>query len=168
MRRRFGVLLASPVLVAGCSNAHDSTAVPTATTAVTQQLSVTEAPAPATIRLIIGGQHVSGQLWGNSTARELAAQLPLTLTFGDLNGVEKNAKLPAPLTTVGAPDGADPEVGDIGYYAPAHDLVLYYGDVGHWNGIVRIGRFDVAQRSFIETRADGFEVILEPVSPQHN
>ena len=30
---------------------------------------------------------------------------------------------------------------DIGYYAPGGNLVFYYGDVGYWPGIVRIGAF---------------------------
>ena len=40
----------------------------------------------------------------------------------------------------GVPAGADPNINDIGYYAPSDDLVFYYGDVGYFNGIVRIGR----------------------------
>jgi hypothetical protein len=44
----------------------------------------------------------------------------------------------------GVPAGDDPEINDIGYYAPSGDLVLYCGDVGYWNGIVRIGRLDAA------------------------
>jgi hypothetical protein len=31
---------------------------------------------------------------------------------------------------------------DIGYYNPSGDLVFYYGGVGYFNGIVRIGQFD--------------------------
>jgi hypothetical protein len=53
------------------------------------------------------------------------------LPFRDLNRVEKIAKLARPLTTDGVPEGGDPEIADIGYYAPSQDLVLYYGDVGH-------------------------------------
>jgi hypothetical protein len=33
-------------------------------------------------------------------------------------------------------------VDELGYYAPGQDLVLYYGDVGYFNGIIRIGRFE--------------------------
>ena len=73
------------------------------------------------------------------------------------------AGLPQPLTTEGVPDGADPEIADIGYYAPSQDLVLYYGDVGYWNGIVRIGRFDEGQLLFVEGQPDGFEVTIERV-----
>ena len=74
------------------------------------------------------------------------AQLPLELTLSDHNGVEKTGRLPASLSTEGAPDGADPDVGAIGYYAPGNDLVLYYGDQSYFAGIVVIGRM-----------GDGFE-----------
>ena len=115
------------------------------------------------IRILIAGQPVTAQLDDNPTARALADQLPLTLSFRDLNSVEKISKLPQPLTTDGVPDGADPEIADIGYYAPSQDLVLYYGDVGYWNGIVRIGRFDDGQLSFVEGQPDGFQVTIERV-----
>jgi hypothetical protein len=98
---------------------------------------------------------------GNPTARALADQLPLTLAFRDLNGVEKVAQLPRPLTTDGVPEGADPDVADIGYYAPTQDLVLYYGDVGYWNGIVRIGRYDEGQSAQLGDQPDGFDVTFE-------
>jgi hypothetical protein len=39
-------------------------------------------------------------------------------------------------------------VGDLGYYAPGRDLVLYYGDQSYFPGIVILGRLDgdAAQR----------------------
>ena len=92
------------------------------------------------IRILIAGQQVTAELDDNPTARALADQLPLTLSFRDLNSVE-----------------------NIGYYAPSQDLVLYYGDVGYWNGIVRIGRFDDRQLLFVEGQPDGFEVTIERV-----
>ncbi len=33
-------------------------------------------------------------------------------------------------------------MGDVGYYAPGNDLVLYYGDQSYYGGIVVIGRLD--------------------------
>ena len=94
------------------------------------------------IRITIGTLVLTGRLHDNPTARDLLTQLPLTLSFRDLNGVEKIARLPRALTMKGVPVGDDPEIRDIGYYAPTRNLVLYYGDVGYWNGIVRIGRYD--------------------------
>ncbi len=93
------------------------------------------------IRLSFGDTALTARLTNNSTALDLLSQLPLTLTFRDFNGVEKIADLPRTLSTDGVPSGADPEILDIGYYSPSNNLVLYYGDVGYWNGIVRIGRF---------------------------
>ena len=60
----------------------------------------------------------------------------------DHGGVEKTGPLPAPLSLQGQPEGADPDVGDVGYYAPGNDLVLYYGDQSYFPGIVVLGRLD--------------------------
>jgi hypothetical protein len=48
----------------------------------------------------------------------------------------------------GQPEGADPDVGDVGYYAPGNDFVLYYGDQFYFPGIVVLGRLsgDAAAR----------------------
>jgi hypothetical protein len=113
--------------------------------------------APSTV----GDQTFTAQLADNRTARDLVDQLPLTLRFRDFNRVEKIAKLPRPLTMDGVPAGDDPEINDIGYYAPSGDLVLYYGDVGYFNGIVRIGRLDAEDMSVIERQPDGFEVTID-------
>ena len=113
------------------------------------------------IRITIGDQTLTAQLADNPTARDLVDQLPLTLRFRDFNRVEKIAKLPRPLTMDGVPAGDDPEINDIGYYAPSGDLVLYYGDVGYFNGIVRIGRLDAEDMSVIERQPDGFEVTID-------
>jgi hypothetical protein len=64
------------------------------------------------------------------------------------------------LSLDGAPEGDDPAVGDIGYWAPDGDLVFYYGDVGFWNGIVRIGAFD-GEMDAIERQSDDFSVTIE-------
>ena len=114
-----------------------------------------------TIRITVAGQVITAQLGDNPTAQDLAAQLPLTLSFRDFNRVEKVAKLPRPLTMEGVPAGDDPDINDIGYYAPSGDLVFYYGEVGYWNGIVRIGRFTDRDIELIERQPDGFQVTIE-------
>lgn len=103
---------------------------------------------------------LTARLADNPTARDLAAQLPLTLTFKDFNKVEKIAKLPRPLSVQGAPVGDDPDISDIGYYQPSGDVVFYYGEVGYWNGIVRIGRFDNTME-LIEQQDHDFRVTIE-------
>jgi hypothetical protein len=118
-------------------------------------------PAVTDIRITINDQTFTAQLADNPTARDLVDQLPLTLRFRDFNRVEKIAKLPRPLTMKGVPVGDDPEINDIGYYAPSGDLVLYYGDVGYWSGIVRIGRLDAEDMGLIERQPDGFELTID-------
>jgi hypothetical protein len=94
------------------------------------------------IRVIIGDTVLTGRLWDNAPARDLIPQLPLTLPFSDFNRLEKIATLPRKLPTQGMPAGDDPLPRDIGYYAPWGNLVFYYGDVGYFIGVVRIGQFD--------------------------
>lgn len=55
----------------------------------------------------------------------------------------------------------DPEISDIGYYAPSRSLVFYYDNVGYWDGIVRIGRFTHRDIELIQRQPDGFQVTIE-------
>jgi NAD(P)-dependent dehydrogenase (short-subunit alcohol dehydrogenase family) len=66
------------------------------------------------IRITFGDGELTARLDDNATARDLAAQLPLTLGFSDHNNVEKTAPLPRELSLDGAPEGHDPAAGDIG------------------------------------------------------
>jgi len=92
--------------------------------------------------VIIGNTVLTGRLRDNATARDLIAQLPLTLTFSDYNSQEKHAPLPRKLSMDGVPPGDDPLPGDIIYYAPSGVVVFLYKDIGYFTGIVRIGQFD--------------------------
>jgi len=111
------------------------------------------APTPAQeddmrIEISISGQHFTATLDDSAASRDLMALLPLSVEMSDHGGVEKTGPLPSPLSVEGQPAGADPDVGDIGYYAPGSDVVLYYGDQSFFNGIVVLGRLDddAAQR----------------------
>jgi hypothetical protein len=100
------------------------------------------------IQITIGEQRFGATLTDSAAARDLVAQLPVTIDMVDHGQVEKTGPLPSPLSLAGQPDGADPEVGDLGYYAPGKDLVLYYGNQSYFPGIVILGRLDrdAAQR----------------------
>jgi hypothetical protein len=119
-------------------------------------------PADGTpIRITFGDTELTARLDDNATARDLATQLPLTLTFRDHNNVEKTAPLPRELSLEGAPEGHDPAAGDIGYWAPGGDLVFYYdSDAPFFNGIVRIGEFD-GEMDAIERQSQDFTVTIE-------
>ena len=94
------------------------------------------------IDITIGEQHFRATLTESAATRDLAALLPVTVDMIDHGGVEKTGPLPSPLSLERQPDGADPDVGDVGYYAPGNALVLYYGDQSYFPGIVIIGRLD--------------------------
>ena len=82
-------------------------------------------------------------LFDNPVAAALAGRLPLSLPFADAGGVEKVARLEEPLEVHGVPDSDEPGPGEIAYYAPLQNLVLYYGHPGRWPGLVRLGRVHV-------------------------
>jgi hypothetical protein len=100
------------------------------------------------IEITIGDQRFQATLDESAASRDLIGQLPVTLEMNDHGSVEKTGPLPAPLSLEGQPAGADPDVGDVGYYSPGNDLVLYYGDQSYYNGIVVLGQMDsgVAER----------------------
>jgi len=114
-----------------------------------------------TIRITVGGQTITGELNDTPTAQDLADQLPLEVTLADFNGVEKVGELPQPLTMDGVPAGADPEINDIGYYRPSNGLVFYYGDVGYFNGIVRLGRLSTSNMQLIQRQTGSFAITIE-------
>jgi hypothetical protein len=136
-------------------------ATPTTLQPSTSQPSSEERHPVTTIRITVDDQVFTAQLADNPTAHDLAAQLPLTLNIRDFNRLEKVAKLPRSLTMDGVPAGDDPQINDLGYYAPSGDLVFYYGDVGYFDGIVRIGRFSGQDMDVIERQPDGREIMIE-------
>ena len=94
------------------------------------------------IQITVNDQRFQATIFDSAAGRDLIAQLPLSIDMTDHGSVEKTGPLPAPLSLAGQPDGADPDVGDVGYYAPGNDLVLYYGDQSYYPGIVVLGRLD--------------------------
>lgn len=94
------------------------------------------------IRMTIDGTDITAVLENNATSRDFLSLLSLTLTLEDYNETEKVSGLPKRLSTEGAPEGLDPEVGDITLYAPWGNLALFYRDFGYARGLVRLGRIE--------------------------
>jgi hypothetical protein len=94
------------------------------------------------IRLTLDDAVLTATLDENDTAREFAAMLPLSLRLDDYESTEKVSDLPRRLDTKGAPQGTDPDVGDIAYYAPWGNLAVYYRDFGYSTGLVKLGSID--------------------------
>ncbi len=62
--------------------------------------------------------------------------------MSDFETAENVGKLPTALSTAGAPLGSDPTVGEIAYFTPWNNFVVYYGDQPYYDGTIDIGRID--------------------------
>ena len=91
---------------------------------------------------LASGKQIAGTLGNNVAARDFLALLPLTLTLDDFHKIEKVSDLPRPLSTQGEPDGFDPDVGDITYYAPWGNLAIFYRDFGYASGLIKLGTIE--------------------------
>lgn len=160
-----GALAFTPGLIglAGCGSPAAPAAIATTRDAGEIVSTASTQPTATPISFTIGDTVVTAELDDNPTTRDLLAQLPLTLTIKDYNHVEKTAVLPKPLDTQNVPRGADPELFEIGYYTPNQVLVLYYGDVGFFTGIVRLGRFNPANADLIENQPDDTIVTITAI-----
>lgn len=156
-RTRLVATVSAALALAGtaCSGARTTDDTAATSVPVSGPVTSTSAPRHTTpredrmrIQITIGEQRFGATLSESDASRDLVAQLPMTLDLDDHGQVEKTGPLPSPLSLAGQPDGADPDVGDLGYYAPGNDLVLYYGDQSFFPGIVVLGRLDgdAAQR----------------------
>lgn len=88
------------------------------------------------------GKQLLATMSDNAAARDFLSLLPLTLTLDDYNKTEKVSDLPKRLSTQGTPNGFDPDVGDITYYAPWGNLAIFYQDFGYASGLVHLGKID--------------------------
>jgi hypothetical protein len=68
--------------------------------------------------------------------------------------------LPRRLSTAGAPEGADPDVGDIAYYAPWGNLAIFYRDFGYSSGLVKLASIDSGIQQLAAMTED-FTVTIE-------
>jgi hypothetical protein len=131
----FGLL----VVGGGCDAAQDSTP---------GSLSVAVlSPPPASVRqeesrmlMTVGARRFAVTLSDNAAARTFAAQLPLTLDMGELNGNEKHAELPTPLPAKASRPGTIRE-GDLMLYG-ADTLVVFYATFTSSYSYTRLGRVD--------------------------
>lgn len=145
----------------GTSTSDASTSAPSPTPTSTSGRQDLGASGGTPIRITFGDTELAARLLDNATANDLAAQLPLTLSFRDHNNAEKTAPLPRELSLDDPPAGHDPAAGDIGYWAPGGDFVLYYdNDAPYFDGIVRIGEFD-GDTGAIERLPEGASVTIQ-------
>ncbi|MDO9378436.1 MAG: cyclophilin-like fold protein [Nocardioidaceae bacterium] len=116
------------------------------------------------LEVVVGDTVLTARLRDTAAARDLRALLPVTVTMTDHGGVEKTGALPSALSTADEPAAADPDVGDLGYYAPGQDLVVYYGDQSAFDGIVVLGRLRGDLGAVADAGGDVTVTVREPGS----
>jgi hypothetical protein len=90
--------------------------------------------------MTVGERRFAVTLSDNAAARELAAQLPLTLDMAELNGNEKHVELPKALTAQASRPGTI-HSGDLMLYGSS-TLVLFYLRFDSPYAYTRLGRVD--------------------------
>jgi hypothetical protein len=85
---------------------------------------------------------LTATLVDNQTTQDFISLLPLTLALEDYGSAEKVSDLPRRLSTQDAPEGIDPSIGDITYYAPWGNLAIFIRDFGYASGLVLLGKID--------------------------
>jgi hypothetical protein len=80
------------------------------------------------------------ELNDSPAARDLVAQLPLSIEVENYGGNEKIFYPPEKLTTTDTPLAKDVQAGTLAYYAPWGDVVMFYGSFGSAAGLYELGR----------------------------
>ena len=75
-----------------------------------------------------------------NAAKSFYANLPLELNLKDYAGREKIADLPVRLNFKDDPS-SDGKVGDLAYFAPWGNLVLFYKAQPYYDGLIKLGKF---------------------------
>lgn len=80
------------------------------------------------------------ELNDSQAARDLYAQLPLSIGVEDYGGNEKIFYPPKELNTTDTPLAKDVKAGTLAYYAPWGDVVMFYGNFGSAAGLYELGQ----------------------------
>lgn len=91
------------------------------------------------IRVKSNGGTTVFQLNSSPAARDLFAQLPLSIKVENYGSNEKIFYPPKKLNTSDTPL-ADARTGTLAYYAPWADVVMFYGNFGSASGLYELGR----------------------------
>ncbi|UUM32816.1 cyclophilin-like fold protein [Vibrio japonicus] len=94
------------------------------------------------IRFVFDDRTITATLNDSPSTQDFIAQLPLTVELEDYASTEKIAYLPSKITKEGAPAGVSSKAGDISYYAPWGNLVVFYKNFGYASGLINLGKVD--------------------------
>lgn len=99
-------------------------------------------PTDVKIRFLFEKHTLTATLYDNPSARDFTAMLPLDLKIEDYSTNEKIAYLPRKLSEEGSGPFGNERPGDVGYYAPMGNIVLYYAAYRYSIGLIRLGRIE--------------------------
>lgn len=99
-------------------------------------------PTTMKVRFLFDRHTVNATLYDNPSARDFASMLPLDLKIEDYSTNEKIAYLPRKLTEEGSGRFGNEQPGDVCYYAPWGDVILFYAAYRYSSGLIRLGRVD--------------------------
>jgi len=105
------------------------------------------------IRIVFDDRTVTATLKDSPSSQDFVDQLPLTVDLEDYASTEKIAYLPNKLTREGAPAGVSSKAGDISYYAPWGNLVIFYKSFGYASGLINLGKLDGGLERFTSNGA---------------
>ena len=104
-----------------------------------ENLQATENQAVMKIRVEANGQSTVYKLNDSTAAKELYAQLPLSIEVEDYGGLEKIFYPPQKLSTADTPLVSRAKNGTLAYYAPWGDVVMFYKKFGSAAGLYELG-----------------------------
>lgn len=133
-------LILASALSGVVANAHADESGPTAR--ATSRAASHQRTSAMKIRIKIQNDVITATLADNATSRDFVYLLPMTVTLNDYASTEKITYLPRRLSTDGAPEGSDPAIGDITYYAPWGNLAIFYKDFSYSSGLIKLGKID--------------------------
>ena len=105
------------------------------------------------ISIKLGTKVITASLTDSATSRDFVSLLPITIELEDYAATEKIGYLPRKLSTVGAPAGTEPSIGDFAYYAPWGNLALFHKGFRYSSGLIPLGKIE-----------SGLEAVREPGS----
>lgn len=110
--------------------------------AVIQKIEPTASGAKRAMRITVSanGTSILFELNDSPAARDLYAQLPLSVDVENFGGNEKIFYPPEKLNVADTPLAKDVQPGTLAYYAPWGDVVLFYGRFGAAAGLYDLGR----------------------------
>ena len=114
------------------------------------------------IKLTINENDVYVNLNNSKSSNDLLSLLPLALEFEDFNNTEKIAYLPRKITTLDAPDGYTPKLGDFAYYAPWGNIAIFYKEFRYSESLIKLGKIESGIEN-LENISDGTLVTIERV-----